>query len=181
MLPKFGTITGTVTDTSGSPIKDVLVWTIPEGTTTSAGSAITGINGTYTISNLPQGTYTIKASKAGYLTQVKKDVWVGDLPVEADFKLQPIPVEREFFSRGYNYPNPATGDKTTFRYYLFTSSYVTIEIYDLNYDLIKRIYQQGVTGWNEIDLYLFDIDSGTYIYIIKAEEEFITNKLVVIK
>lgn len=90
-------------------------------------------------------------------------------------------VAKGTFSRGYNYPNPATGDKTTFRYYLFEPSEVTIEIYDLNYDLIKKIDHRGEEKWNEVDLYLSDIDSGTYIYIIRADKETIINKLVVIK
>lgn len=61
--PDTGTVTGTVTDSSTSPI---------EGASVSADtgqSAITGADGAYTLSNVPTGTRTVTASATGYVTQ----------------------------------------------------------------------------------------------------------------
>jgi len=59
LVPQVGTITGSVTDTSGAPLV---------GATVSAGgvstSTVTG--GTYTLPNVPAGPQTVTASKNGY-------------------------------------------------------------------------------------------------------------------
>jgi hypothetical protein len=66
-LTPSGTITGRVTNTTGSPIEDALV--TAEG---PAGSedAYTDSNGNYAISSgLGTGTYTVNASATGYIMQ----------------------------------------------------------------------------------------------------------------
>jgi len=61
--PANGTLTGTVTRRSGTPISGVTVgWTGPV-----SGSTLTASNGTYSKS-LPPGTYTVKARKSGWRT-----------------------------------------------------------------------------------------------------------------
>ncbi|MEW6620220.1 MAG: right-handed parallel beta-helix repeat-containing protein [bacterium] len=67
--PSFsGSIFGTVTDTNGDPISGALVKVISLAKILSLtrGEAITSDNGTYTIENLPFGTYAIRASCASY-------------------------------------------------------------------------------------------------------------------
>ena len=66
-----GAITGTVRDASNNPLSGATVSVSPSGqNTTTAG------NGTYTISNLAVGTYTVTASKSGYTSQVQSNVQV---------------------------------------------------------------------------------------------------------
>jgi len=61
------TVSGTITanlPAAGTPLSGATV-TLKDGTTTK-GSATTATNGTYTISNVVNGTYTIEVSKSGY-------------------------------------------------------------------------------------------------------------------
>ena len=65
-----GSITGFVTDTSNPavPLAGVKV-TATNGTFSQSATNLTDVNGAYTINNLPQGTYTLTATKATF-TQV---------------------------------------------------------------------------------------------------------------
>ena len=60
------TVTGTVKDGAGQALARVTVTVTPVGGT--AMTATTGAQGTYTIANVPAGTLTLSASKAGYAT-----------------------------------------------------------------------------------------------------------------
>jgi hypothetical protein len=67
--PARGTIAGTVQDVSGSPLPGAAVTAMrPDGTV--AGSAVTGANGSFTLS-LPPGTYTILAPLPGFLPDIR--------------------------------------------------------------------------------------------------------------
>jgi len=64
-----GSIAGTVTDISGNPIQGVWIKVISGDLTKSLairGEAITEYDGSYRISNLPFGTYTIRVTQTGF-------------------------------------------------------------------------------------------------------------------
>jgi hypothetical protein len=74
-----GTITGTVTAAGGNPIAGTLVDALFENSPadwTLAGHAVSGSDGTYTLSGLPAGTYRISFSDVagGYQTQYDGDM-----------------------------------------------------------------------------------------------------------
>jgi hypothetical protein len=56
-----GSIAGTVVDSSGAPVAGASVSTNPTSTTTQ-----TGTSGTFTLSSIPIGAYTVTASKTGF-------------------------------------------------------------------------------------------------------------------
>ena len=58
-----GTITGTVSDSNGNPVEGVTV-----STNNTEGTATTGADGTYTLSNVPIETLSVTFSKEGYQT-----------------------------------------------------------------------------------------------------------------
>lgn len=58
-----GTISGTVRDSSGVGIRDVSVQTLPASATTTSAT-----DGTFTLSNVSVGSYSVTATKAGYST-----------------------------------------------------------------------------------------------------------------
>ncbi|GMU21568.1 MAG: hypothetical protein AMXMBFR13_16610 [Phycisphaerae bacterium] len=61
--PTTGTISGIIRDTSNNPLSGALV-----ETTTGGYSTTTAANGTYTLANVNPATYTVRASKTGYVT-----------------------------------------------------------------------------------------------------------------
>ncbi|WWB87080.1 carboxypeptidase regulatory-like domain-containing protein [Priestia aryabhattai] len=63
------TISGTVTDSGGNVIPNATVRVLDQNETV-LGTAITDINGNYSVGNLPQGTLTIIASAQGFATQL---------------------------------------------------------------------------------------------------------------
>jgi len=78
-----GTIAGTVTDSStGLAIEGA---TVTDGTR----SAITGVNGDYTIDDVPVGTYTVTASAAGYDDDSQSVTVIAGETSTADFTLEP--------------------------------------------------------------------------------------------
>jgi len=80
-----GTITGTVTSArDGSPIMGV---TVTDGTRTTATDAA----GTYTITNVPPGSYHVTASKSGYYSSSLAATVLSGTATVANFSLSEIP------------------------------------------------------------------------------------------
>ena len=76
-----GTIAGKVTDAAdGSPIEGA---TVSDGTR----SAVSDANGNYTIVNIPEGSYTVTASKGGYETQSISVAVISGQTTNVDFAL----------------------------------------------------------------------------------------------
>ncbi len=61
LMPTVGNINGSVIDSTGAPIQDVIITTSPE-----TGSFITDAQGKFTIENVSVGEVTINAEKSGY-------------------------------------------------------------------------------------------------------------------
>lgn len=66
MVIELATITGTVKDADDSPISGATIKLYDAGKTTTVETATTSTDGTYTISEIPTGTYDIETSKSGY-------------------------------------------------------------------------------------------------------------------
>ena len=65
-----GTVTGRVVDSAGSPVAEVTVLTSPETSTTQ-----TDATGTYTLANVPYGSYTLRVhAGAGRTAEARVDV-----------------------------------------------------------------------------------------------------------
>jgi serine protease AprX len=82
-----GSISGTVTDAStGSPIANSTVSASPGGYNTT-----TETDGTYSLADLPVGTYTVTASATGYIEQSKLGDVLAEEITDLDFTLTPAP------------------------------------------------------------------------------------------
>jgi len=83
--PATGTISGTVTDADTlDPIAGATVTDVTRSTTTD-------INGVYTLTDVPEGTYTVTASVTGYNSASQADVVViADTATTVDFALTSI-------------------------------------------------------------------------------------------
>jgi hypothetical protein len=84
--PATGSIAGTVTAQGGGAISGATVTV--DGT---SHSATTNASGAYTISDVPEGTYSVTASASGYTDQTKTGVTVTDGgTTTVDFQLTPV-------------------------------------------------------------------------------------------
>jgi len=82
-IPTTGTIAGNVTDSStGLAIEGA---TVTDGTR----SAITDVNGDYTIADVPEATYAVTASAAGYDDDSQSVTVIAGETSTADFTLEP--------------------------------------------------------------------------------------------
>jgi len=84
-----GIISGTVTDTNGSPLQSVLVQVIAGGATIASG--LTDSSGNYLFSGIAPGSYTVSASKTLYQTQVVGVSVSSDTTTIANFSLAADP------------------------------------------------------------------------------------------
>jgi hypothetical protein len=75
MAQTLSSINGTVTDTSGGVVANAKVTVINNGTQVSK-TAMTSSAGTYTVTDLIPGTYTVKMDLAGFQTSVHEGVGV---------------------------------------------------------------------------------------------------------
>ncbi len=64
LTPTVGKIQGSVIDSAGAAIKDVIITTTPE-----TGSYVTDDGGEFTINNVPVGAVTVSAEKTGFVTK----------------------------------------------------------------------------------------------------------------
>src|SRR6266511_4147048 len=84
----FGTITGTVTDSTGAVVPNTEVLVTNEGTNISRTST-TGGAGTYEVPNLNAGKYRVTAKAAGFKTSVLQNIEVTALrTVRVDLRLE---------------------------------------------------------------------------------------------
>ena len=83
----YGTLVGTVTDSSGALIRGASI-SITQQETKDTRTAATGNDGTYTLSTVPTGTYDITATKAGFQAYEAKAVRVAlNTEVRIDIRL----------------------------------------------------------------------------------------------
>ncbi len=70
------TINGTVVDSAGASVADARVTITNQGTTTKTETTTTG-DGTFSMTGLPTGTYSVTVVRTGFETYTEKDIYVG--------------------------------------------------------------------------------------------------------
>jgi len=101
----YGTITGLVTDTEGKNLSNAsvrIILSIDEFGTVSSRAVVTDPDGTYELSMIEPGTYTLEAQKEGYdLVSLPNIVISEDTTTVQDITLVPIPTETEESSTAF--------------------------------------------------------------------------------
>src|SRR5437660_8792946 len=93
IMPSFaqtsmGRISGTVTDASNASITDAKV-TVTNVDTRASRTAASDASGSYTVTNLPIGNYTVEVAKQGFKTSSHSGVGLSaDARITVDFKLE---------------------------------------------------------------------------------------------
>ena len=71
----------------------------------------------------------------------------------------------------YNYPNPAEGDRTKFRFFSTGATHASVNIYALNGSFIQTLdHEVNDQQWNEIIWNVTDVESGVYIAKIEISD-----------
>ena len=90
------------------------------------------------------------------------------------------------FSLEQNYPNPFN-PQTTIRYKLYKQEIITLEIYNVAGQLVRRLIEEVQQSgeysiiWRGSDEKGNQISSGVYMYVLKAGGFVMTKKMVLIK
>ncbi len=179
-----GSIVGTVVDSHGAPISGVRIDLDPGDF-----FAYTGTDGTYTLNNIPPGNYTIWASKSGYVQQDKSiTVYSGQVTSVPNFVLSPSGTGLGFymevdFDPSY-YPTATLWYADVLGFYNWFKSVndlwdasgydlsqyswpatLTVELYDTNFNLIKRNMKQVTLVNGHVYSFVVDNAGGQLIDI----------------
>lgn len=112
-------------------------------------------------------------------------VWWENLIYKTDYSGEPNPLPDKFIMY-QNYPNPFN-PVTTIKYELPAASLVSLKIYDLLGKEVKVIineYQSAgekTAEWNGKNKLNQELNSGVYFYKLKAGENILTRKMLLIK
>jgi len=169
--PDPGYIEGTVVIADGAgDVEDVVVEVGGETTNPAA-------DGTYSL-ELQPGTYDVTATLTGYDTEVIVGVIVteGNTTTGVDFTLVTDVDETVIAATKLNgnYPNPFN-PVTTIGYSIKETGNVTLEVYNLRGQLVKRLVnevkQTGdyTVNWNGTDNSNKSVSSGVYFYKMVSE------------
>jgi len=167
-----------------TPVGGVTVYAISTITSSVAGSDVTEEDGTYSIENLPAGSYTIVVDKEGYSTASSSTITLdasdgyeetnGSIVVTPDQVLSvgsESPGVPARFMLEQNYPNPFN-PTTMIRFAVPVQSTVGIRVYNLIGQLVSvlatdEVVEPGIhtLQWNGTDDH--DRIVGTGIYFVK--------------
>lgn len=195
-----GSISGIVKNSSSQGISGAYVYAYDENNNVLA-SEMTGSDGRYALSGLPNGNYDITVSRMPYETEsTDTPVTVGNQGTwdvtNVDFTLAPatytsVPDDNahsapERFALYQNYPNPFN-PTTTIWYALPKSSHVTLQIINLQGQVVRtlvdgsrsaRVHQVTWDGNNDQGQ---RIASGIYLYRLQAGDISKTMRLILLK
>ena len=170
VMHQLGGITGTVTDTTGTPIEGVLVELVGQGEQTN-----TNAGGGYTLDGIAPGTYSLRFTHPDYDSLVVNDVVVAyDVMTTVNASLDPgTGIDDDYnrpldYSLRQNYPNPFNAE-TSIEYSIPKDAYVSLEIYDLlGRRVAVLVNQQQPAGIHKVTWNAGSMTSGMYFYRIQA-------------
>ncbi|MEA3307592.1 MAG: T9SS type A sorting domain-containing protein, partial [Elusimicrobiota bacterium] len=80
----------------------------------------------------------------------------------------------------YTYPNPAKGNTLTFKFYVADKSYVTVDVYSVAGQKVKRLEKANCPAGivSEIVWDMGNVASGVYIYKVEAKSASGSEKVI---
>lgn len=162
-----GNISGIVTDQTNAPIEGVTV-------TDGIRIAITNSSGSFTISNVPPGNYTLTASKAGYYNSSKSVSVVAGKTITVNFQLTEITSYNITLFKGWNLISlPLKQANTSIAEVLssINGKYTLVRVYNASDTSDPwKTYNPAIPFANDFD----DIDHTMGIYIYMTSNETLT-------
>ncbi len=208
LAPGDGSVAGAVTNMSGLPIEGAFVYVLdPDGNAIAFARSL--VDGRYSLSGLPQGSYYVQASRIGYQTEFFGGAvdLEGSIPIglggnsgvsvsSVDFTLGPssvtgrklpredrIPASLQLYQ---NFPNPFNPE-TEITYDLPSDGVVSLVVYNLLGQEVRVLvdkYQSAgsyTATWDGKDVSGVDVPSGIYIYRLEAGGYSLVRKAVVLR
>jgi len=172
------TLYGQATDASGNTLSGVTITALSGSTV--VGSAITQADGTYVITGLNPGRYTVRLSAAGQ----PDSYYEGEVSAAGGIGRTANPGQ---FSAGanletYAYPNPARDNLVRIAYYSDGAATPEIKIFSTTGRLIKTFTAlSSGAGWNTVEWAIDDVANGVYFYQVSAGSSRETGKIAILK
>ena len=186
-----GSISGRILTGADSVLNYVLVYAI-DSSDSVVSSSLSQNDGSYIINSLPDGDYTVKASKVGYATasypqninvdlKTRPNVSGIDIIISVtgvEGRNSAVPASDKLFQ---NYPNPFN-PVTTIEYELSKGSYVRLDIYNILGEKVTELVNAfQKPGRYKVDWNAKNFASGIYLYSVEAGEFRDTKKLILLK
>jgi hypothetical protein len=187
-----GTIKGTVRGSSGSGVPGVVVFSESQN---SSSYGITENDGSYEVTGLDPGAYTVITDKIGYTSSVTTapviDYAMGVFNSQANFILTEqitTSVETSTVSlpEGFvlyrNYPNPFN-PSTQISFDLPAKDYATLRVYNMLGQVVATLVDGTMTaGKHNITFEAGNtLSSGVYVYELRYRDRIAVNKMILMK
>ena len=187
-----GEFVGHIHSHNGSALSGVLI-TVKDSDDVTAGNCLSDSSGTYKISGLTKGTYTITASVSSYNSQqhtASYDPSSGSTQV-TNFDMAPANVTAvstgnsgntpSGFVLENNYPNPFN-PSTLIKFKVPESSHVTLDIFNiLGQKVAELVNRRMSAGSYSVEFNAENLSSGVYLYRLHAEGFSATRKMILVK
>jgi hypothetical protein len=187
----FGRIAGRIKDEDNKGVDGAIVYATDENLNI-AGFTTTDENGSYTINNLPPGTYSVLSDKFNYNSSTANNISVDySTTLSQDVSLtltalNPTTVNESNvratnYKLSQNYPNPFN-PSTIINYQIPTAGWVTLKVYNVigqEVTTLVNIFQPA--GSYNVRFDASKYESGIYFYTLYAGNTVLTKKMVLIK
>lgn len=189
-----GTVTGaTSTLTGGLPGTLISAFDTQDNVVSTG---LSGYGGLYELPQLPNGTYTLKASLVGYTTQqygqgIQINLNNGTVVSGIDFSLSAVldvghHGTPKMFALDQNHPNPFN-PSTTIRYVVPSTGHVTLSVYNMLGQKIRTLVDETKSAgawdvvWNGRNEAGQLVASGVYLYKLQAGGRTSARKMTLLK
>ncbi len=190
MLTGGGDVTGDVHSSNGSALAGVLV-TLKDSQGNVVGTAVTDVNGSYSIAGMVQGNYTITASFSTYSSQQQTTTYNPSsgstqvsnftLPQSTTGITTPPSSMPSHFSLDNNYPNPFN-PSTVIGFSLPYSTHVTLEVYNVLGQKVAQLVNGNLAaGHYAYSFNANNLSSGVYLYRIQTDKFVSVKKMLYTK
>ena len=187
----FGRIAGRIKDEDNKGVDGAIVYATDENLNI-AGFTTTDENGSYTINNLPPGTYSVLSDKFNYNSSTANNISVDySTTLSQDVSLtltalNPTTVNESNvratnYKLSQNYPNPFN-PSTIINYQIPAAGWVTLKVYNVigqEVTTLVNIFQPA--GSYNVRFDASKYESGIYFYTLYAGNTVLTKKMVLIK
>jgi hypothetical protein len=178
----------------GPGVGGTVVYALTPGTNQVVGFDVTDIDGSYSIQNLPPGSYALAADKEGYLPDSPQlytlDAANNYAVTKASITISPViplgvgagnPGTPREFALAQNYPNPFN-PMTTISYAIGQASLVTLKVFDiLGREVATLVNEVRAPGTYRAVWDAANYPSGVYTYRIVAGKFTDTRKMELIR